>query len=170
MYSPSATVNSTNAATQNIHFQASLSWHGPSGDTGSITPDMDLHLIEPGGAYDGGTDCYYANCRLPNGNTTVGAFLNVDCISQCNGPENIWIPDSNPLLVGNYHVCVDPYSGEGTSLSVDIFNSAGALIDTVTRLLLNGGTGVWNVGSFNCGVGGTCTWSRVDALNTAPCL
>lgn len=171
--SVSATIESTDTATENIHFQTTLNWQGPASDPGATSgSDMDLHLIMPGGIYEANTDCYYANCQeASGGNTTVGAFLNVDCISQCNGPENIWIPDSNPLTAGEYAVCVDPYSGEGTQLSVSIYNAAGALVETVSRGVLNSTTGGWHVGSYNCtaGTSGTCSWSRTDVIGVAPC-
>ncbi len=160
------TITSTNAATENIHFQATLNWGG------SITEnDQDLHLIEPLGTFDTITDCYYANCQeASGGNTTVGAYLNVDCIGQCNGPENIWIPDSNALKAGNYKVCVYPFSGDtATDLQVQLFDSSGNLIDTVSRASLTHSAGqTWLVGNFQCtaGTGGVCSWSRSDTLGT----
>ncbi|MFH1875036.1 MAG: hypothetical protein ABH859_07655 [Pseudomonadota bacterium] len=160
------TINSTNTATNNIHFQATLNWNGPvSGN------DMDLHLIQPGGTFDDITDCYYANCQESSGgNTTVGAFLNVDCIDQCNGPENIWIPNTNPLSAGNYSVCVYPYNGDlATDLQIQVFDGSGTLIDTATRATLPESTGqTWLVGYFSCtaGTSGLCTWSKIDSLGT----
>ena len=164
-----ATIDSTNTATQNIHFQTSLVWQQPA--SGSF--DMDLHVVEPGGTYFTDTDCYYANCRQDGTyTTTTGEFLNVDCISQCTGPENIWMPDTNALKAGNYRVCVDPFSGKGEMLQVSLYDSAGSLIDTITRGFLDDTVGDWYVGNFNCsaGTGGTCVWSRVDTLSmSSPC-
>ncbi len=164
--SGTATIESSNTATQDIHFQASLVWTQPS--SGSF--DMDLHLVTPGGTWFTDNDCYYANCR-GSGNATVGAILNVDCISDCTGPENIWMPNSNPLTAGNYRVCVNPFNGEGLNVQVSVYDMNGALIDTVTRTSLSGaGTGStnggWHVGNFSCSAGtsGNCTWSRVDTF------
>lgn len=161
------TIDSTNAATQNIHFQSTLNWGGSVADN-----DMDLHLIEPGGTFNTSTDCYYANCQESSGgNTTIGAYLNVDCIGQCNGPENIWIPDTNPLVAGAYKVCVYPFSGDtAENLQVQLFDSSGTLIDTVTRASLpHSGGQTWLVGTFSCttGTSGVCSWSKIDTLGTA---
>ncbi|MFA4875341.1 MAG: hypothetical protein WC690_08385, partial [bacterium] len=168
------TIESSNTSLQNIHFQASLNWEKSS----NTYYDMDLHVVMPGGAYFGNTDCYFGNCKeASGGNPTVGAILNVDCIDQCTGPENIWIPSSNALTAGIYKVCVDPYSGEGKNLSIAVYDQNGALVDTVSHALLSdslSGTlaGDWYVGNFTCAAGtsGTCTWSRVDTVSlSAPC-
>jgi hypothetical protein len=128
----------------------------------------------PDGTYFGSTDCYFNNCQEsdPNRSTTTGAILNVDCISDCTGPENIWIPISNALTAGSYKVCVDPYSGEGSQLHVSVYDQSGGLIETVTRAVLNNTTGTWYVGNFNCAAGtsGKCNWSKVDTVSaTAEC-
>lgn len=168
------TIISSNSATADIHFQASLTWQKPA--SGEF--DMDLHVVEPGGAFFADTDCYYANCKQDaSPTTTTGELLNVDCISQCTGPENIWMPTTNALKAGTYKVCVNPFSGEGDLLAVSIYNGSGSLIDTVTRASLSGtsigqSNGAWYVGNYNCTAGnsGSCSWSRVDTFSTTtPC-
>lgn len=74
--------------------------------------DVDLHLVQPGGAINTLSDCYFGN-RSPDwgvaSNVCDNPRLDVDCISQCT-IENIRL--SSPVT-GTYSIKVHYYSDHG---------------------------------------------------------
>jgi hypothetical protein len=122
-----------NSLTDLALFRAQLTWETTGGSY-----DMDLHLVRDragGEGYSnggGGTDdCNYGNCNVGLAGTGSNSIewglagedddpkLDVDCISNCDRIENIWMEQISED--GDYQVYVDAYSGTGANVTVTIF-------------------------------------------------
>ncbi len=114
--------------------------------------DVDLHLVEPGGAYGSAeTDCYFANC--PGGTLDWGEagavgnpILDVDDVDGY-GPENIYVTPTN---AGDYAVTVHYYSDHGNGPSnawVEMFFDGNRIGAFGPRAITNGSR--WTVGTIN---------------------
>jgi uncharacterized protein YfaP (DUF2135 family) len=85
--------------------------------------DVDLHLVRPSGSRGSLGDCYYGDCRHEDRSTPDWGVLNdasdnprldIDCTTQCVGPENITLNTYNrPESHGRYTVEVHYYSDHG---------------------------------------------------------
>ncbi len=111
--------------------------------------DVDLHLVQTGGAfYESPGDCYYGN-KTPDwgvsGDTTDDPFLDVDDVSGY-GPEKINLSTAAP---GRYEAYVHYYSdgGSGSTESIVEVHIGGQLVATRTRPRLRCGQ-VWHVGTI----------------------
>jgi hypothetical protein len=115
----SVVVNSAVSGVWDIHAQ--MLWD-------VLGQDVDLHLLRPSGSRNSSGDCFYGNCdhadRASNpdwglaGSADDNPRLDVDCIDQCTGPENITLNTLNRSQAnGRYTVEAYYYSdhGKGTA-------------------------------------------------------
>lgn len=90
----------------------------------TLGQDVDLHLLRPGGSRNSAGDCYYGNCRNEDrsrnpdwglaGSADDNPRLDVDCTTQCNGPENITLNTlGRSQANGRYTVELLYYSDHG---------------------------------------------------------
>jgi len=105
-------VNRTGCITTHAAFRVQLTW-------GSITYDLDLHLLRPGGAYGSGNDCYFGNCTSGLTWGSSNPILDVDDVNYY-GPENINI--ASGAEAGEYRVIIHNWSGtNGETATVRIY-------------------------------------------------
>jgi uncharacterized protein YfaP (DUF2135 family) len=106
-------------------FQVTLTWNTGDPTCEGLSVDIDLHVIEPGGAH-----VYYLN--------KVGPTATLDVDNTCGlGPENIFVPTNNTAN-GIYQIYLVYYSSDAspaTSTLCTVRVKARATIRTFTRTL-----------------------------------
>jgi len=145
-------------------FRVQLTW-------GSVTSDLDLHLLRPSGIWRSGNDCYFGNCTSGLTWGSSSPILDVDDVSYY-GPENIYL--ASGAEPGDYRVIIHNWSGTtGETATVRIYLND-VEVRRYTSSPLNGTTALyWEVAKVNILTGavtavGAYTGSAPTTLGVAP--